>query len=105
MGDIKRLDHLKYIKFFNNLPKSYTIEIKRQTKEITDVTEANAEEITWNILEPRLDNPAGHGLVFNHILTMIHYIIQEDPELRDEFKSYVKDEILEEVINDSNFNS
>ena len=104
MSKVTNLDDVKYVKFFNALPKLYNIIIERKTKDITSADEIVDEYITWDIDTESLDNEVGHAMIFNHLLTIIHYIINDDPELRDQLKEYIKDELLTEMENDSNFN-
>lgn len=93
-----------YIKLVNSLPSRYNITIHRQAPKITSYDLEWDESIMWEIDDEALYNPIGEALIFNHVLTVIHHLISEDASFREQFKDYVKDEVLGEIEHDSNFN-
>ena len=101
---IVSLKDASYIKLVNSLPSSYSIKIERKAPKLTSADSDWDEFITWDIDNEALDNPIGHSLIFNHVLTVLHHLQSEDASFREQLKDYVASELLEEIDHDSNFN-
>ncbi|CAB4212326.1 hypothetical protein UFOVP1437_27 [uncultured Caudovirales phage] len=104
MGKVVDIEDAMYLKAINSLPKEYSIDIKRDVGSVSALSEWD-EIITWEVSAPSLDNIIGDTLVFNHLLTILHFLIENNEEFKEQVISYFCEELNLEVIdNDSNFN-
>lgn len=101
---IVNIEDSRYLKTVNSIPKEYSINIIRSTKSLDNVERKWDEEFEWSVDEEILDHPMGDLLIFSHLLSILDIMQEQIPELREELKTYMTQEFLEEIENDRNFN-
>lgn len=104
MSKVSNINDKKYIKLVEALPKIYSITIIRKASNIDAGSEAWDEEFEWKISDSILDSELGDKVIFNHLLSMVDYLQQEYPDLKEELKNYISQELYGEITNDRNFN-
>lgn len=104
MADIVSLKDKKNIIALNNFPREYALYIRRQTEKVESLISGWEESFEWSLDEEVLEHDLGLTLVFHHLLSILDILQGEAPELKEELKNYFKDNLLEEVLHDRNFN-
>lgn len=92
MGKIIDLHDDRYEKELRDLPSEYSISVLR-TSTKSDSTGVLFEEFEWDVEGDMMDTVAGNALLYNHLLTIIMSIVEANPELADDLKTAIYDEL------------